>query len=177
LLVDTYEKHDEGGQVFNQAGEDVRNLTRKITDLMRINPQTHAPPVLLFTWGSLCHTTGMAGTSFSCVLASVNQRFIMFLPDGRPVRARLQVSFHEFRHAEIQAKETKNETADFSKLYMVCEGDTLSSIAGRVYNNPAAWRPIAIRNDIDNPRRLRAGTRLMIPQLPFRHPSTGAVLS
>jgi len=168
LLVDTYEKHDEGSQVFNQAGEDVRTLTRKVTDLMRINPQIHAPPVLLFTWASL---------SFSCVLASVSQRFIMFLPDGTPVRARLQVSFHEFRNAELEAKETKNETADFSKLYMVVQGETLSAIAGRVYDNPAAWRPIAIRNDIDNPRRLTTGTRLIIPQLPFRHPDTGAVLS
>jgi fructoselysine-6-P-deglycase FrlB-like protein len=168
LLVDTYEKHDEGSQVFNQAGEDVRTLTRKVTDLMRINPQIHAPPVLLFTWASL---------SFSCVLASVSQRFIMFLPDGTPVRARLQVSFHEFRNAELEAKETKNETADFSKLYMVGQGETLSAIAGRVYDNPAAWRPIAIRNDIDNPRRLTTGTRLIIPQLPFRHPDTGAVLS
>lgn len=167
LLVDTYEKHDEGSQVFNQAGEDVRTLTRKVTDLMRINPQIHAPPVLLFTWASL---------SFSCVLASVSQRFIMFLPDGTPVRARLQVSFHEFRNAELEAKETKNETADFSKLYMVGQGETLSAIAGRVYDNPAAWRPIAIRNDIDNPRRLTTGTRLIIPQLPFRHPDTGAVL-
>jgi hypothetical protein len=168
LLVDTYEKHDEGSQVFNQAGEDVRTLTRKVTDLMRINPQIHAPPVLLFTWASL---------SFSCVLASVSQRFIMFLPDGTPVRARLQVSFHEFRNAELEAKETKNETADFSKLYLVSEGETLSAIAGRVYDNPTSWRPIAIRNDIDNPRRLTTGTRLIIPQLPFRHPDTGAVLS
>jgi hypothetical protein len=168
LLVDTYEKHDEGSQVFNQAGEDVRTLTRKVTDLMRINPQIHAPPVLLFTWASL---------SFSCVLASVSQRFIMFLPDGTPVRARLQVSFHEFRNAELEAKETKNETADFSKLYLVSQGETLSAIAGRVYDNPTAWRPIAIRNDIDNPRRLTTGMRLIIPQLPFRHPDTGAVLS
>ena len=177
LLVDTYEKHDENGLVFNQAGDDVRKLTRKITDLMKINPETHAPPVLLFTWGSVSHTTGTAGASFTCVLASVNQRFIMFLPDGTPVRARLQVSFHEFKNAELQAKETKNETADYSKLYIVGQGETLSGIAGRVYNNPGAWRPIAIRNDIENPRRLTTGLRLIIPQLPFRHPDTGVVLS
>jgi hypothetical protein len=72
LLVDTYEKHDEGSQVFNQAGEDVRNLTRKVTDLMRINPQIHAPPC--------CSSPGVR--SRSCVLASVSQRFIMFLPNG-----------------------------------------------------------------------------------------------
>jgi hypothetical protein len=168
LLVDTYEKHDEGSQIFNQAGDDVRILTRKITDLMSINPQIHAPPVVLFTWGSL---------SFTCVLASVSQRFIMFLPDGTPVRARLQVSFHEFKNAELQAKETKNETADFTKLHTVSQGETLSAIATRVYGNPMSWRPIAIRNSIDNPRTLSVGARLVVPQLPFRHPDTGAVLT
>ena len=49
LLVDTYEEHKEGNRTLNQAGEDVRNLTRKITDLMDIDPTTHAPPVLIFT--------------------------------------------------------------------------------------------------------------------------------
>jgi hypothetical protein len=168
LLVDTYEKHDESGSVFNSAGDDVRKLTRKVTDLMAINPQIHAPPVLLFTWGSL---------SFTCVLASVSQRFIMFLPDGTPVRARLQVSFHEFKNAELQAKETKNETADFTKLHTVSQGETLSAIAARVYGNSMSWRPIAIRNRIDSPRTLSVGARLVIPQLPFRHPDTGAVLT
>ena len=46
LLVDSYEAYS--GR--NQAGDDVRLLTCQITDLMNIDPTTHAPPVLLFTW-------------------------------------------------------------------------------------------------------------------------------
>lgn len=157
LLVDSYEQQS-----------DVRMLTRKITDFMRIDAAQHAPPVLLFTWGSL---------TFTCVLASVSQRFIMFLPDGIPVRARLQVSFHEFSNALLEAKETKTETADFSKIHTVAQGESLSVIAGQVYENPAAWRPIALRNGILNPRKLTTGARLIVPQLPFRHPETGAVLT
>ncbi len=68
---------------------------------MNIDPTTHAPPVLLFSWASL---------TFTCVLAKATQRFIMFLPDGSPVRARLQVSFHEFRNVDLEAKEIKRET-------------------------------------------------------------------
>jgi nucleoid-associated protein YgaU len=177
LLVDTYEKHDESGHVFNQAGDDVRKLTRKVTDLMRINPETHAPPVLIFTWGSLALTTGNPESAFTCVLASVSQRFIMFLPDGTPVRARLQVSFREFRNADMQARETKNQTADYTKLHTVSQGESLGAIAARVYGSPRTWRPIALRNNIDNPRQLAVGARLVIPQLPFRHPETGAILA
>lgn len=163
LLVDSYEAHE--GQTG--AGEDVRNLTRRITDLMKIDPTTHAPPVLLFTWGSL---------SFTCVLASAAQRFIMFRPDGVPVRARLQVTFNEFMNAEVEAKETKRETADYSHEHVVLQGETLSSIAVAVYNDATRWRPIAVANRIDNPRDLVVGDRLIVPRLPFRHPETGEVL-
>jgi hypothetical protein len=166
LFLDTYEEHREGSRTLNPAGEDVCNLTRKITDLMSIDATTHAPPVLLFTWASL---------SFTCVLARASQRFIMFLPDGTPVRARLQVTFNEFNNVELEAKEVKRETADFSKLYVVGQGETLSAIAGRTYGNPALWRPIAVRNGVDNPRALAVGLRLLVPQLPFRDPETGEV--
>ncbi len=167
LFLDTYEKHAEGSRVLNQAGEDVRTLTAKITGLMAIDPTTHAPPVALFTWGSL---------SFTCVLARASQRFVMFLPTGIPVRARLHVTFNEFRNVDLEAKEIKRETADFSKLHVVGEGETLSSIAWDVYRDPGVWRPIAIVNHIDDPRTLDVGRRLLIPQLPFADPDSGEVI-
>jgi hypothetical protein len=149
------------------AGQDVRTVTHRITKLMEINPKTHAPPLLLFTWGSL---------TLRCVLAKVTERYIMFLPSGIPVRARLQVTFNEFVNAELQAKETKTETADYSKLYVVGQDETLSKIASAVYESPLQWRPIAIHNGIDDPRQLAVGQRLLIPQLPYLDPETGEVM-
>jgi hypothetical protein len=169
LLVDTLEGHGPGGQSVNKAGDDVRKITKKITGLMDINPETHAPPLLMFTWGR--------DFSFRCVLARAGERFIMFRQDGTPLRARLQVTFNEFTNAEFEAKETKRETADYSKLYVVMQGDTLSGIAGKVYENPAMWRPIALHNEIDDPLQLAAGTRLLIPRLPYRDPETGEVVN
>ena len=166
LFLDTYEEHRNGARLLNQAGEDVRNYTSKITDLMKIDASTHAPPVLLFVWASL---------SFTCVLTSASQRFIMFLPDGTPVRARLQVTFNEFRNVELEAKEVKRETADYSKIYLVGQNETLSAIAARTYGNPRLWRPIALRNRVANPRRLPVGLQLIIPQLPYRDPDTGVI--
>lgn len=166
LLLDTYEEHRDGGRTLNRAGEDVRNLARRVTDLMRVDPGTHAPPVLLFTWASL---------SFTCVLARASQRFLMFLPDGTPVRVRLQVTFNEFRNAELEAREIKRETADYSARTRVVEGETISAIAGRVYGDPAAWRAVALRNGLDDPRDLPAGLELALPPLPYRDPETGTL--
>src|SRR5207344_1025420 len=112
LFLDSYEKHKVGSTTVNDAQSDVRDLVRKVTDLMSIEPSTHAPPVLLFTWGSL---------AFTCVLARATQRYTMFLPDGTPVRARLNVTFNEYRNADLEAKEVKRETSDYSKRCVVSE--------------------------------------------------------
>jgi hypothetical protein len=161
LFLDTYQQK-------LPKNKDVREQTRRITSLQDVNPETHAPPVLLFTWGE--------SFSFPCVLSSVVQRFVLFLPSGTPVRARLQVTFSEYRDAELETKGTKTETADYSKLWVVAQGETLSSIAARVYEDPTRWRPIALRNRIDDPRSLTPGQRLVIPNLPYRDPESGEVV-
>jgi nucleoid-associated protein YgaU len=106
----------------------------------------------------------------------VSEKFVMFLPSGVPVRARLEVTFNEFTNADFEAKETKRETADYSRVHVVAEGETLSGIAGHVYRNPLLWRPIALRNALAEPRVLEVGRILQIPQLPFRDPETGEVM-
>ena len=163
LLVDSREERGSVG-----ANSDVRELTSKVVDLMNIDAKTHAPPIVLFSWGSL---------TFTCVLASATQRFIMFRPDGVPVRARLQVTFNEFRNVELEAKEIKRETADYSKRHTVTQDETISAIAAEAYGDPAMWRPIAIRNGLDDPRALPVGLRLAVPSLPYRDPESGEVFA
>ena len=163
LLVDSYEAHEEGATKV-EALSDVRELTDRITDLMVINSETHAPPILLFSWGSL---------SFRCVLARASQRYIMFRPDGVPVRARLSVTFNEYLDPERESKQINRQTADYTRQYVVSQGDTLDKIAARLYENPEIWRPIAIFNDIDDPRQIFPGQRLRAPSLPFVDPDSG----
>lgn len=167
LFLDTYEAHREGGRQVNAAGDDVRPLVSQVTGLMDIDATTHAPPVVLFTWGTL---------TFTCVLARAVQRFVMFLPSGTPVRARVQVTLNEFRNAELEAKEVKRETADYTKVRVIGQGETLSAVAADVYGDPTQWRPIAIANGLDDPLDVAAGTTLTVPRLPFTDPVSGLVM-
>lgn len=148
------------------ARTDVREETQKVTDLLKIDPELHAPPVIRVAWGSL---------QLRCVLTRANQKFVKFLEDGRPTRARVTVNFSEFVDPEREAKEVNRQTADFSKVYTVRRGDTLTGIAFRFYETPALWRPIAIANGIDDPRSLAPGQQLHVPSLPFTDPATGEV--
>jgi LysM repeat protein len=143
---------------------DVRHQTRPITNLMRIDSELHAPPILIVT---------MASLRLRCVLSRVSEQYTMLMPDGMPVRARLTCSFLEVVDPEQDAKESNLQTSDFSKVHVVARGDTLSSIAASRYEDPGRWRPIALANDIANPLRIAVGQSLRIPALPILHPETG----
>lgn len=156
LFFDTYERKS-----------DVREETQRIVRLLDIDPELHAPPVINIAWASL---------QFRCVLARAGQKFILFLEDGRPARAKVTVTFNEYVDPGREMREVKRQTANFSKVHTVVQGETLSAIAGRFYEDPLMWRPIAIENGIDDPRALATGRLLLIPPLPFIDPETGEVL-
>lgn len=156
LFFDTFEKQ-----------RDVRDETQKVVNLLKIDADLHAPPVLVISWASL---------QFRGVLARVSQKFILFFPDGRPARARLTVAFSEFIDADREAKEINRQTANFTKVHVVKQGENVSDIAGRLYEDPALWRAIAMANEVDNPRALTTGQSLAVPPLPFVDPESGEVL-
>lgn len=146
-FYDTYEK-----------GTDVREYVNKLTDLMKIDPDLHAPPPLLFHWGM------ESANPFYCVLERVSRRFTMFREDGIPVRARISITLKEFKKGLSEGERTL-QSPDKTKIYTVIEGDSLWRIAYALYGDPLLWRPIAARNKIENPRFLRAGDELIIPSL------------
>jgi nucleoid-associated protein YgaU len=75
------------------------------------------------------------------------------------------VSFLEFTLPKEELKKNEPQSADLMKTYVVKAGDTVSGIAGLMYQDPANWRPIAEENNIDDPRKLVAGEVLAIPKI------------
>lgn len=166
LLFDTWSEYGATGSRLPKR--DVREETEKITKLLEIDSELHAPPQLLVSWASL---------QMRCVLARASQRFILFADDGTPVRARLTVTFNEVIDPEQEILKSNPQTADFSKVHMVAQGETLSGIAARRYENPQLWRPIAIANGIADPRAIFTGQTLRIPSLPFVDPETLEIIA
>ena len=151
LFIDTY--------VDQTAGPDASAVADELISMMNILPETHAPPRIEFAWGSL---------RFRCVLASASSTFQLFREDGTPVRMRVQATFNEYRDPREEAQQLKRETADYSKLRRVVQGETLFAIANAEYRDPLKWRAIALANQIDDPTLLEVGQPLQIPALPFR---------
>ena len=146
LLVDT-----------SDTLQDVREkYVNKLRGLMNIQSDLHAPPIVRLVWDK---------EVFRGVLESLNVTYVMFRPDGVPLRAKLAVSLKEYRTVEEQIKERPRRSPDVQKSYTVVRGDTIGGVAFKLYRDASLWRAIARANNIRDPRRLRPGTALTIPKL------------
>ena len=74
------------------------------------------------------------------------------------------VTFREAWTIEGQLKETPRHSSDRTKVRTLERGETLSHLAAREYQDAGAWRLIADANDVDNPRLVAPGTRLVVPR-------------
>ncbi len=163
LFFDSREQHVVNTVTRTKANGDLREVLNKFLALMDIDKELHAPPVLNFVWGSL---------SFCCVMASASQQYTMFREDGCPLRAKANVTFNEFVYADLEAKKVDRQTADYTKTHIVAQGDSLAGMAHKYFGDATLWRPIALRNALEDPRVLPVGRILVIPRLPFRAAGT-----
>ena len=138
--------------------KDVRDKTDDLVLLTRImrDKEKPRPPICCVTWDGF----STADFPFFGLVSSLAQRFTLFHSDGRPLRATVNVTFTEFlsRTDDLLATDPELTTRT------VRRGDRLSDIAAELYLDPAAWRVIALANQIENPLLLPAGTVLTIPK-------------
>jgi len=138
--------------------EDVRvRYVNKLRGLMRLNRELHAPPIVRFTWDT---------EIFRGVLESLNVTYVLFTPEGIPLRAKLSIALKEYRPVKVQVKDNPTHSSDFEKTYVVQRGDTLTGIAFAIYRDSSVWRDIARNNQIQDPRTLEPGRVLQLPSLP-----------
>jgi hypothetical protein len=114
------------------------------------------PPKVRFQWG--------ASWSFDAVIASISQKFTLFLPDGTPVRATLDVAFQQIQDEKLFPKQNPTSGGvGGERFWTVGDGDTLAWIAYKEYGDANRWRLIADANRLRQVRRLMPGIVLVIP--------------
>jgi hypothetical protein len=146
LLVDT-----------SDTLEDVRTkYVNKLRNLMRVNRELHAPPIVRFAWDSQI---------FVGVMEGLNVTYVLFTPKGIPLRAKLNVTLKEYRPAAVQVKDQLKNSPDVEKTYVTRRGDTLSGIAAAVLGDAGTWRELARANQIQDPRYVAPGRVLKVPRL------------
>lgn len=168
-----FDSTDAGGTGADAVS--VTERTDKFYRLIRIEKHSHAPPVVLFSWGAgsfpgartYDSLAGQSRFGFKGVLDSVRQRYTMFSSQGVPLRAVLSVVLKEYKTLAEQIAELNRESPDRSKAHVVEAGQTITRIAELDTEGSrdagADWRRIAEWNGIDDPLALEPGRVLHLP--------------
>jgi hypothetical protein len=138
---------------------DVRSLTQEVTYFMA--PQTVtvqgksalAPPGISFEWGSLI---------FQGVMDSMDESLDFFSPDGRPLRANVNIGITQ---QEIRPQPPANSPGTglgagigTQPLQLAKAGLSLQQMSASL--GISDWRSVADRNGVENPRQLTVGAQL-----------------
>ena len=166
-----FDTTDDG---MGDGATSVTERTDKFYQLVKQDSATHAPPRCRFYWGQAPGGATFTGSEaskapfwFTCVVESVDRKFLLFSPEGTPLRARLGVKLREYK--TIDEMVAQLESADHTKAHVLKRRERLDQISARAYETPAEWRRIAEENELDDPLRLEPGTILKVP--PIRTPS------
>lgn len=145
------------------AGQDVRTTyTNNLWKMMKVGRKNNAtgkgePPGCRFEWGKTW--------SFEAVIKTINQKFTMFLGDGTPVRATLDVTFEQVRNEDDYPFQNPTSRSEPRKTRVVHPGDRLDLIAFEEYGDPNRWYDLAEANALEDPMALQSGQVLKIPIL------------
>ncbi len=140
----------------NPGVKSVEQRLVELTRLLEIDPQLHAPPPVRFVWGKL---------AFKAIIEKLSRKITLFQPEGTAARASLTVTFKEYKTLPELIHEPPLQSSDKSKRRVIVGLDSLWSLAAREYGDATLWRPIAVRNDLDDPRDVGPGDWVMVPPL------------
>ena len=136
----------------------VQNLAYEIKRFKSIvyayNGDVHSPNYIKLVW---------AGPPFLCRLTSLNIEYLLFKPNGMPLRAKLDVSFEEFLSPAAIAAQAKKNSPDMTHVRTVKASDTLPLMCFRIYGDSNYYIQVARFNDLANFRNLAVGSTLQFP--------------
>ena len=149
LIFDTYEQKSDVSSQTNQLWKFMEPKTEQ-------DPKKKARPAYVaFEWGVF---------RFVAVITNMTQKFTMFTHEGVPVRAKVDVTFTQFK--DLNDYGPQNPTSGggpLQEVWTVTDNDRLDAIANSVYGDANKWRLIADYNELRNPLVLTAGQELLIP--------------
>ena len=151
LYFDGHVNMKPGGQP-----EDITLRMEEFVELLKVEGELHKPPKCRVAWGSL---------EFIGVVTSLETSYTMFDPSGKPLRAKMDITFKRAVNFAADGKAVSLYSPDRSKSRVLNQDVQLYELAWEEYGDCGEWREIAAANHIANPRKLERGQTLRVPAL------------
>ena len=146
---------------FDDTKRDVSKVVDQLVEWTCASTDTHdqgkpQPNLLHMQWGDTNWFTGY--------LKQVEAKYSMFDGTGKPLRATVTLIIEEVPD-EVKGQNPTSGGIQGRKSAALGSGETLAAVAYREYGDAALWRALAKANDIDDPARVSAGRRLLVPPI------------
>jgi hypothetical protein len=114
------------------------------------------PPTVRFAWGNYL--------SFDAVIKQIVSKYTMFLDDGTPVRAAVELTLMQIADEDVFPKQNPTSGGRTGeRIHRLAPRETLDQVAYAIFGQTGLWRALAEFNGIDDPLRLQAGDPILLP--------------
>ncbi|MEM7659762.1 MAG: peptidoglycan-binding protein, partial [Bacteroidota bacterium] len=148
---------DSTGVVPNKSKETVPARLQNLYDsIYKVEGEIHQPMYCTVIYGDY---------GFHCKLQSINVEYLLFSPDGIPLRAKAALTFTGHIDSEANQKQNHLRSPDLSRILTVRQGDTLPIMCQKIYKSPFYYLQVAEINGLTNFRELAVGSQILFPPL------------
>jgi Contractile injection system tube protein len=117
------------------------------------NSKIHQPNYVQISWGSLL---------FQGQLSKYMQHYTLFSPEGIPLRVKIDLTFTQSISETISASWSKKGELLSEKVELK-EGDSISSLCYKKYQDSMLTRKVALTNNLDSFRQIKPGSSIILP--------------
>ncbi|HJT75526.1 MAG TPA: hypothetical protein VJ720_15925 [Chitinophaga sp.] len=136
-------------------GTEVREQVEKLLNTVyRMQGEAHKPAILKIQWGLF---------TFDCILATLDINYVLFKPNGEPLRAKVSASFTQYVEPKKRVAKEDKHSPDLFRSVKVADGDTLPLLCYKNYADPSYYLQVAYYNELVSVRTLHTDQELAFP--------------
>lgn len=132
-----------------------KQVEKLLAVVYKMQGEAHRPSILKIQWGSFF--------TFDCVLSTLDINYVLFKPDGEPLRAKVNATFKQYTEPQIRSRKEDKKSPDLTRVIRVADGDTLPNLSYKSYSDPKYYPQVAYANKLMSIRTLRTGDELVFP--------------
>lgn len=141
------------GNILN--GTEVKDQVEHLLNVVyKMQGEAHKPAILKIQWGLF---------TFDCILATLDINYVLFKPNGEPLRAKVSASFTQYVEPKKRVAKEDKHSPDLFRSVRVADGDTLPQLCYKNYGDPALYMQVAYYNELVSVRKLRTDEELAFP--------------
>ncbi|MCW3464568.1 CIS tube protein [Chitinophaga nivalis] len=131
-------------------------VTQLLETVYKMKGEAHKPPILKIKWGLY---------TFDCILANLDISYVLFKPNGEPLRAKVSATFTQYVEPVKRVAKEDKRSPDLTRSIRIADGDTLPLLCYRNYGDPALYTQVAYFNQLTSVRNLHTDDELIFPPL------------